>query len=583
MKNTRRFAAFVASVLAVACMAAPMASSFSASADTAITSGSITITTTETDHTYNAYQIFDGDLSKADDGTITFSNVKWGSGIDSSKTTDLLNKLIAFTASDSTKPFVNCTDAASVATALATISSNTDKDTSTDIDKIATIFATYKNSSATASDSSYSADDGGYKISITDPGYYLVIDTATNSITGLASGEAFSKHILQVAGDATVAAKSSAPTLVKKVEENTNVSSYTHPKAAAADTNYNDVADYDINDVIDFKLYGTLPANYDLYTTYNYVFTDTYDAGLTTIDGDDADTYVDVVVKVDGKVVSAGYTVNEDKTKREFTVTFANLKSDSVVIADNGTITKDSLITVEYQAKLNENAVIGLNGNENKATLTYSNNPNVGGEGDTGTTPEDTVIVFTYELDVTKYLGEGETTKADDKDGTQAGFKLYNSDKSKVATLDANNKITGWVDSSVEANGTEVKTKADGTFSFIGLDDGTYVLRETTTPTGYNTMDDLTLVIDATTANCQDYTESDDHKEASDVLTALTLNSTATTDANKGKVSTDIHNLKGSSLPSTGGMGTTLFYVGGGALVVGAGVLLVTKKRMANK
>ena len=272
---------------------------------------------------------------------------------------------------------------------------------------------------------------------------------------------------------------------------------------------------------------------------------------------------------------------------------------------------------------MNENAVIGLDGQENKVKLEYSNNPNLeykpnGGSGDetpgtpdknesdtpetpdspnenTGKTPEDKVIVFTYELDVTKYLGTKDKTAG----VGEAGFKLYNKD-GKAATIDENMKITGWVTESdavgeegqegyvPAVSGTEVKTDADGKFKFIGLDDGTYVLKETTVPDGYNKMTDLTLVIDATTVNNQGWAGT-----PSDALTALKLWHDAkgsetdtpvnTAGANNDIVADEIVNKKGSSLPGTGGIGTKLFYVGGGAMVAVAGVFLITKKRMGKK
>lgn len=236
---------------------------------------------------------------------------------------------------------------------------------------------------------------------------------------------------------------------------------------------------------------------------------------------------------------------------------------------------------MEYNAVLNSNAVIGLNGQENEVYLTYSNNPNWTGEGtpeDSGKTPEDKVIVFTYELDVTKYLGDEKTT-ANATEGTKAGFKLGNANGTKWATVDENLRITGWVDDVAAA--TEVTTDATGIFKFVGLDDGTYTLRETTTPTGYNTMADLNLTIDATTSNVQDWNFGAENA-AKSALSAikLTMNNKETTgDVTEGKVEGSIINQKGSSLPSTGGIGTTMFYVGGGVLVAGAGVLLITKKR----
>jgi len=255
--------------------------------------------------------------------------------------------------------------------------------------------------------------------------------------------------------------------------------------------------------------------------------------------------------------------------------------------ATTGSISIDAntIVTVDYTAVLNENAVIGLDGNPNQVDLTYSNNPNKSGNGrndNTGKTPPEYVVAFTYELDVTKYLGD-DGTKANDTDGTKAGFKLQAKTGDHIdlwAQVDADGKITGW---GAETVATEVTTDSKGTFKFVGLDDGTYTLKETTTPSGYNTMADKTLVISATTNQCQDYMENTAHDTASEVLTALTLKvgdaNAVDGDVSKGSVSTSIINEKGSSLPSTGGIGTTLFYVGGGVLVAGAGVLLITKKR----
>lgn len=383
------------------------------------------------------------------------------------------------------------------------------------------------------------------------------------------------RFILKVAGggNVTVTAKSSAPSVIKKVKEDdkavtgaVKVGSYT------ADAQYNDVADYCIGENVPFELISTMPSTYNDYTSYFYQFTDTLASNFTL----NADSIAVKVVNADGETAltaTTDYTVGAQDESGKFTITI----NDTKKIAS---ITKDSTIVVDYTAQLNSGAVIGLDGQENKVDLTYSNNPNYTGDGastpneDKGKTPEDKVIVFTYELDVTKYLGD-EHTKANAEDGTKAGFKLGNANGTKWATVDENLRITDWVDDVAAA--TEVTTDATGIFKFIGLDDGTYTLRETTTPTGYNTMADLALTIGATTDNNQTWAGT-----ASDALSAikLTINNEDTAgDTNTGIVATKITNQKGSSLPSTGGIGTTMFYVGGGVLVAGAGVLLITKKR----
>ena len=563
MKNTkraRRAAAFAAAVVMAACAAVPMGSSFSASA---AGNNSITIdgfNTTENNdngtHTYEAYQVFAGQYAGG-----ALGNITWGSGVDGKAIVDDLanatGDLAAFKGLDSPK---------AIAEVLAKVS---------DDDAVAKAFAALVGKHLKDNAKSGTYADG--KITDLEDGYYLVQD-ASNSpsdVTGANNNGAKTRFILKVAGggNVTVTAKSSAPSVIKKVKEDdkavtgaVKVGSYT------ADAQYNDVADYCIGENVPFELISTMPSTYNDYTSYFYQFTDTLASNFTL----NADSIAVKVVNADGETAltaTTDYTVGAQDESGKFTITI----NDTKKIAS---ITKDSTIVVDYTAQLNSGAVIGLDGQENKVDLTYSNNPNYTGDGastpneDKGKTPEDKVIVFTYELDVTKYLGD-EHTKANAEDGTKAGFKLGNANGTKWATVDENLRITDWVDDVAAA--TEVTTDATGIFKFIGLDDGTYTLRETTTPTGYNTMADLALTIGATTDNNQTWAGT-----ASDALSAikLTINNEDTAgDTNTGIVATKITNQKGSSLPSTGGIGTTMFYVGGGVLVAGAGVLLITKKR----
>ena len=559
MKNTkraRRAAAFAAAVVMAACAAVPMGSSFSASA---VGNNSITITAVDgaaITHNYEAYQVFKGQYAAG-----SLGNIDWGTGVDGAT---ILAELQS--AEAPLDVFNGAKDAKDVAEKLAA------GVTKAEDDELAVAFAAVVGKHLTTVKSGTYANGA---ITGLDDGYYLIQDVSDSpSGTGETNSGAKTRFILKVAGEenATVTAKSSAPSVIKKVKEDdkavtgaVTVGSYT------ADAKYNDVADYCIGENVPFELISTMPSTYNDYTSYFYQFTDTLASNFTL----NTDSIAVKVVNADGEttLTATDYTVGAQDESGKFTITI----NDTKKIAS---ITKDSTIVVDYTAQLNSGAVIGLDGQENKVDLTYSNNPNYTGtgeatpEGDKGKTPEDKVIVFTYELDVTKYLGD-EETKADAEDGTKAGFKLGNTDGSKWATVDGNLRITGWVDDVAAA--TEVTTDATGIFKFIGLDDGTYTLRETTTPTGYNTMADLTLTIGATTANNQVWSGT-----ASDALSAikLTMNSTNTDgDVDKGNVEGSIINQKGSSLPSTGGIGTTLFYVGGGVLVAGAGVLLITKKR----
>lgn len=559
MKNTkraRRAAAFAAAVVMAACAAVPMSSSFSASA-----AGNNTITITAVDgaaitHNYEAYQVFKGQYAAG-----SLGNIDWGTGVDG---TAILAELQS--AAAPLDVFNGAKDAKDVAEKLAAGVTKADDDT------LAVAFAAVVGKHLTAVKSGTYANG---EITGLDDGYYLVQDASDSpSGTGETNSGAKTRFILKVAGggNVNVTAKSSAPSVIKKVkEDDKTVTGAVTVGAYTANAQYNDVADYCIGENVPFELISTMPSTYDDYTSYFYQFTDTLASNFTL----NTNSIAVKVVNADGEtpLTATDYTVSSQDESGKFTITINDTKKIT-------SIKKDSTIVVDYNATLNDTAEIGLPGQENKVDLTYSNNPNYTGdgastpEGDKGKTPEDKVIVFTYELDVTKYLGN-EETKADAEDGTKAGFKLGNADGSKWATVDGNLRITGWFDDVAAA--TEVTTDATGIFKFIGLDDGKYTLRETTTPTGYNTMADLTLTIGATTANNQVWSGT-----ASDALSAikLTMNSTNIDgDVDKGNVEGSIINQKGSSLPSTGGIGTTMFYVGGGVLVAGAGVLLITKKR----
>lgn len=559
MKNTkraRRAAAFAAAVVMAACAAVPMSSSFSASA-----AGNNTITITAVDgaaitHNYEAYQVFKGQYAAG-----SLGNIDWGTGVDG---TAILAELQS--AAAPLDVFNGAKDAKDVAEKLAAGVTKADDDT------LAVAFAAVVGKHLTAVKSGTYANG---EITGLDDGYYLVQDASDSpSGTGETNSGAKTRFILKVAGggNVNITAKSSAPSVIKKVkEDDKTVTGAVTVGAYTANAQYNDVADYCIGENVPFELISTMPSTYDDYTSYFYQFTDTLASNFTL----NTNSIAVKVVNADGEtpLTATDYTVSSQDESGKFTITINDTKKIT-------SIKKDSTIVVDYNATLNDTAEIGLPGQENKVDLTYSNNPNYTGdgastpEGDKGKTPEDKVIVFTYELDVTKYLGN-EETKADAEDGTKAGFKLGNADGSKWATVDGNLRITGWVDDVAAA--TEVTTDATGIFKFIGLDDGKYTLRETTTPTGYNTMADLTLTIGATTANNQVWSGT-----ASDALSAikLTMNSTNIDgDVDKGNVEGSIINQKGSSLPSTGGIGTTMFYVGGGVLVAGAGVLLITKKR----
>ena len=304
------------------------------------------------------------------------------------------------------------------------------------------------------------------------------------------------------------------------------------------------------------------------YDTYKYEFEDTLSNGLTVPDLADIKVYLSNDEKVDQNDDSE--LTNDSNLEDNLTVSVSGQKI-YVSFKDLKTIeniAKGKYIIVEYSAILNENAVIGLNGNENKVKLKFSNNPNGGG---TGETPEDKVIVFTYELDTTKIDADNK------KKLSGAEFKLINKD-GKYATIE-NDKVTGWV---VDENaGSTLVSGDNGLFRVIGLDAGVYKLKETKAPGGYNLISaPIEFTIAATTTNGQTW----DGLPGS-ALTKLEItvnNETTSGSTSTGIVSMNVENKSGSTLPETGGIGTTIFYVVGVILMLGAGVLLVTKKRMSS-
>ena len=374
-------------------------------------------------------------------------------------------------------------------------------------------------------------------------GYYLIKDNGPVN-----DGEAYSLYVVQVVGPTTISPKVGTTTSDKKVKD-------TNDSAANSTTDWQDSADYDIGDAVPFKLSATIAQDYANYTHgYKLTFHDKEDTGLSFNKNS-------VKVYVDGTLITTGYeVVTEGLTDGcTFEVRFANLKDITSVHAG-------SVISVEYTSTLNNQAVIGSTGNKNTSHVTYTNNPNDEQGGENGETPDDVVIVFTYKTIVNK------VTKNPNYDPKVEGSKEYIPLKGAGFTLYKKN-----ASGTYDAVGSELKGKDMTTFTWSGLDDGDYKLVETTTPSGYNTIPDIEFTISAG--------HVDGDSPYLDTLSGNVPSGTATFTAvvNDGSLSTDVVNNSGAQLPSTGGIGTTIFYVLGSVLVIGAAVLLVTKKRMSTK
>lgn len=505
----------------------------------------ITITAQEGDHVYGAYQLFDGDVS----GT-QLTSIKWGSGINK---TALLGELKT---SDITK-FAGVTDAttpAQLANLLGTLSTSE----AIEFSKIATKHVTGNAKTFTKSGE---AAPYSYKATLGegDHGYYLVKDTDNKAA-------ALTSPILKVVGCAvSVDAKGSVPTSTKKIQED-------------SDQQWGDTADLDVGQKAPFKLTGSMPSNIADFKTYKYGFKDFISKGFTLPANFSAS---DLTVKIGDKPVTLGQkdtvTVTditdesegpEYKNGKKIEIMFDDLKATAA--AAGVTLTAASVVTVEYSATVNENAVIGGKGNPNKSLVVYHKDVN-GGDG-TGETPEDEVWAFTYQLDTTKVDSANPETKLKD-----AQFRLYNSDKTKSATIE-NGKISAWVDGDA---GTVITTPEGGVFNIAGLDADTYYLKEIKAPAGYNlpTGDDayFKLVIAATL-------KVDNGKGKIDTLTITSGTSTTPRDGDKGKgsVAMTITNTSGSTLPGTGGIGTVIFTVVGLLVMAGAAGGFVWRRRKQN-
>ena len=394
------------------------------------------------------------------------------------------------------------------------------------------------------------AGTGTDSITVSGPGYYLIKNTSVGE------GEVFTDYILRVVGDVTVNPKSGKPTLDKQIRHNETGL-------------WGVVGDNQIGDTVEFRTLTTVPI-VSGYTQYKYVIHDEMSAGLTS----NVKNENDVTIKVNDttELDKKYYTVTVDeKNANKFTVTVDVLQA----IQDNRMDTGNKLYTY-YTGILNENAKVYNDGKQdNKAYLEYSNNPH--DNKTTNNTPEKVVYDWTFKMEINKIDGESKAPLSDAK------FVLSKKGNCSLGTIgdDGTPSTTTDLIDLIENNdgsytvapagytGPVVKVMTAGKITIKGLDDATeYYLYETKAPAGYNRLTDA-VKFKITAA----YNDTGDNSN----VTA------AVNDVEQSSVSVQVANNKGSTLPSTGGIGTTLFYVIGGVLMAVAAVLLVTKKRMNNK
>lgn len=483
------------------------------------------ITAPNNGHNYEVYQIFTGTLSE-DKGTKVLSDIKWGQNSKNREGANVGDKV-----------------SETVLNEITNVATKSDSEKLTVIEKYVDLTAS----------KTFTTVNSGTTENV-PAGYYLIKDKDDSYDN---KHDAYTQFIVEVAGNVNFKPKTDYPTVEKKVKENSKETGTTGDYGEK----YNDVADYSIGDAVPFKLVGSVP-DMSQYSTYKYTFHDTLAKSLTVPAETNVKVYMSSNKAGSGKQdITSNFTVAV--SGQVITVSTDNLKAINDISANK-------YILVEYSAVLNSDAAINNNnvndtdnGNINKVYLTYSNNPR--NESEAGKTPEDTVIVFTYEIKATKV--DGETNKG--LEGVK--FRIYKmSGDDKWYAQVAEGKLNGWV---TTANDDCVLTSGEGgKFSLAGLDDGTYFIEEITPLPGYNSIDPVEIKINGNTNNGQS------GNGATSELTSVKFT--------VGKTTADaitIVNNAGTTLPSTGGMGTTVFYVVGGGLMAVAVVLLVTKKRMENK
>ena len=488
-------------------------------------------------HGYSAFQIFKGVISKDNP---TLSGVDWGQNITEP------DIFLANLKNDPTigKKFETAATAQEVLAVISQWSNSDDNSIA-----FARVVCSYLYPNADAKPEPVITDHTG-GINIPKSGYYLIVDTTYFNPGDYyhAYNSFFLLNVPQVPYVVPINRKVVKPTVEKEVYDNQD---------GTNEAGFGSSADHAINEEFQFKLTATLPANpdcaYDYYDEYMVTFCDTLSAGITF---DRWDTVVINNGGADIPIPAENYY--SDASNQDLTLSIEDVKT----CAPGLNLNNGATITVTYTAHLNEKAYVNTAGgasnieNKNSVYLIYSNNPRSSAFFDR--TPESAVCVYTYQLNNTKY--HDDDTQGNELEG--AGFKLYSdADCKNEVELYQDGEFYYPIKNATGKEAVEMKSAANGQFNVKGLDAGTYYLKETTPPKDYNACADKKIVISAT------------HTEYNVILSG------------ESNLNNKIINKKagGITLPSTGGIGTTIFYVVGGGLMVAAIVLLVTKKRMENK
>ena len=566
----KKFSKLFALLLAVVMLVIVAVPAFAANE----TPHTITLSYEKSGHSYDAYQIFKGDMS---DGKLV--NIEWGAGVDGAALLAALkaDELLGSDFGD------EITTAEQVATVLASYD-----DDSAKIEAFGRLVAA--NLTSVKAGSSVQSVDGdfyNYAIDVAGDGYYIVMESGD-----VAADDAATKYIMQVLGDVNISAKADAPTLEKKILEGDQKV---------------DLNEVFVGDVVNYVLSSKVP-KMDGYNKYFFVINDTMSAGLT-FNGD-------VAVKIGGNALTEGtdFVVESEVTE--------NGTSIRIIFKDfiDRKAQAGQAIEVTYSATLNEKANIGETGNPNTANLVYSNNPNEDGIGTPeqpgvpeqpdvpgpndddviGQTPDSTVVTYTSGIKLIKVDDEGNTLTGAKfkiegvaekvviisekifresatgtfyrlKDGTytetaptEGTRDLYDDAEKKYEEITVVTKDTVRTDIV-----TEAWVDANGVITFAGLGEGEFTITEIEAPEGFNKLTrPITIVIN--------FDETGDPK-----WTATQNGEEMELDGNLFVF--QVENKAGATLPTTGGIGTKIFYIVGAVLVLGAAVILIAKKRVADE